>query len=262
MALSNQERLLQFIRAGKRKYGAVPKPEILAGWASVSLDEARAAISGFHEDPVTVASGPGHRITLRQAMDFLLDGGALLLAVAIDLVLNAVVFWVIAPDLITRIGMVCLSFIVVLFSLRGWMKGGVIGRSLWAMFALVATFSDLSFALSATDLQANGSDPEITRLDDQLLQSQQYLEKLQNLQITKGEGYAQQIREAVVARDAASKSRRDYVSPGKQMSSSKVFTAIPDAVTTGRWIQLAFFLLIFAGLQLTIVSSATKVVTH
>lgn len=193
-------------------------------------------------------------------LSFLVDTGSLGFAVFIDLILNGIGFWIIGPDPIMKIGMVCVSVIVVLFSVRAWIKRNV---TLWAMFALVASFMDSSFVLAATDVQnANtGSDAELTRLADNEKKAQEYLDSLRALQLERGEGYRTQVQDAISAVDAAHAARIAW-SGNKtervEMSSGKVFTAIPDAVASGRWdrwIALALCMLIFPGLQLTIVSA-------
>jgi hypothetical protein len=204
----------------------------------------------------------------RKWIDVAVDSGALTLAVIIDLILNAIVFWTISPDWITGIGMVCLSFIVVMFSLRGWVKGGWQGRTLWAVFAVVATFSDISFALSVTDLQSrsSGVDTEMVRLTDKVDHDQVTLDKLLEGYTEVGTGYRTEltvrqsaIEDARKALQASEQSRKEYVKKEPAMDSKAVFEAIPDAVTDGRWIQLTFFFLMFIGLQLTIISAASKV---
>ena len=212
---------------------------------------------------------PGSRKS--SLLDRALDGGALGVAIVIDLLLNAVVFWVIAPDLITKLGMVSLSFIVVLFSLRGWVKGGVIGRTLWVVFALVATFSDISFALSATDLQAKQTDRELVRLTDKVDHDQRVVDELVKQYGEVGTGFRSELTVRQSAIDGARKAlslsleaRGTYLAEtaksgpkGQELTSDKVFSAIWDSIESGRWIQLIFFTLIFLGLQLTIVSAAT-----
>lgn len=190
---------------------------------------------------------------------WLVDGGALLLAVIIDLILNVVVFVTIAPDPLTKLGMAGLAFLVVLFSVRGWLKGGWAGKSLWALFALVATFSDLSFALYVTDVQSKtATDTELVRLTDEAKVAGEYLEALQKLQLEKGQGYAQQVKDAREALGVANASVSSYVAKDVHagLTAAGVFSAIPDAVKSNRWVELAFFSLIFVGLQLTIVSAA------
>jgi hypothetical protein len=45
-------KLHQFIRAGERKHGRIPSPEILAGWSRVSVEEAKEAINCYTPEPV------------------------------------------------------------------------------------------------------------------------------------------------------------------------------------------------------------------
>lgn len=192
-----------------------------------------------------------------------IDVPALLLVLVIELVLNVVVFMTIAPDTITKIGMIGLAVLVVLFGLRGWIKGGWAGKGLWALFALVVLFSDISFALYATDVQsATAEDTELARLTDEATKAGAYLEALQSRQLEKGQGYAQQILDAREALGKANEARSSYVSRSHEkfvaLTADGLFQAIPDAVKRGRWIELCFFTLIFLGSALTIVSSASS----
>jgi len=210
--------------------------------------------------------------------DIAVDSGALAVGVGISMILNVVVFFVISPDWITAIGMVVLAPTVVLFSVRGWILGGWIGKTLWAMFVIVEVFSGISFALASTDLQAKteGIDTELTRLTAKVEHDQNALDDLQAKYNAIGEGFRGEltvrqsaIADARKALDGSELARREYLaSKGKEgkegvsLTSDKVFSAIPDAVTSGRWIQLAFFTLIFSGLALTVISSASSMIVR
>jgi len=210
----------------------------------------------------TEALSPKKQKNPLRFIDFIIDGGSLIFAVAVDLVLNGIGFWVIGPDPVMKIGMVCVSVIVVLFSVRAWVKQNIV---LWAMFAFVASFMDASFILVATDVQDknNSTDTELISLTSAENRAQAYLDNLRELQLQKGEGYRTQIQDALSALDSARSQRLQYIAkPIKAtevvMTSSKVFTAIPDAANSGkwdRWIALILCALIFPGLQLTIISA-------
>ena len=267
-----------------------PRNDALAKRLGCLIGVADAILSEYrmkHGDRVRgKMEGPGNQLTLEpevvkvekeekkvSILDIAQDAGALTLAIVIDIILNAVVFFVIAPDFVTRIGMVCLSLIVVLFSLRGWVKGGIVGKSLWAMFALVATFSDISFALSATDLQAKtaGVDTELVRMTAIVDHDQGVLDKLQLGYDSIGSGFRSELAErqkAIIearkAFEASSLVRREHLASIEKapkeapaLTSDRVFSSIPDSVKDGRWIPLVFFSFIFLGLQLTILSSVS-----
>jgi len=194
---------------------------------------------------------------LHSVFDWLVDGGALILAVVIDLVLNVVVFVTIAPDALTKVGMAGLAFLVVLFSVRGWIKGGFSGKALWALFALVTIFSDVSFALYTTDVQSKSTDTELVRLKSEATKAGTYLEALQSLQLEKGQGYAQQVKDAREALGKANEAVSVHVSvESVALTADGVFSAIPDAIERGRWIELVFFSTIFIGLAFTVISAA------
>jgi len=202
----------------------------------------------------------------------LLDTGALIIALVVDILMNIVVFYTIAFDTATRIGMVSLAFVVVLFSVRAWIKGGWQGRALWAMFALIASFSDVSLALATTQSQATHivydatKDKDLLSLQDQAKKDSDFLDGLRTKQLTEGSGFKSQIDAATIQYNTSSgavksyKPKPDSVAE-EYISSSKVFTAIPDALLSGktdREIALFLFTLLFVALQLTIVSSASN----
>ena len=202
----------------------------------------------------------------------LLDTGALIIALVVDILMNIVVFYTIAFDTATRVGMVSLAFVVVLFSVRAWIKGGWQGRALWAMFALIASFSDVSLALATTQTQATHivydatKDQDLISLQTQATKDSQYLDDLRSKQIAEGSGFKSQIEAAVTQYNTSSLAVKNYKPKSdaiaeEYISSSKVFTAIPDALMSGktdREIALFLFVLLFTALQLTIVSSASN----
>lgn len=266
--------------------GGLPDAQKLADKFRVTMDESLKWLEEFQstgkelkmDEPATHKEKPApvkidikpaveeksvKRIDVHKIMNALVDSGSLWFAVIIDLILNGIGFYIIGPEPIMKVGMVCVSVIVVLFSVRAWIKRD---KLLWAMFALVASFMDISFILLATDVQTanSSSDTELIRLTDLANKSEVYLESLQSMQLEKGQGYAQQIKDAVSSRDKASSDLQNYRLAPKtekqavQMTASKVFTAIPDAVMSGkwdRWIASGLMLLVFTGLQLTIISS-------
>jgi len=251
--------------------GDLPDPVKLAAKFSVPLEEAQSWVDAF-EPPKPKANAPkpvprksrakptvGNKLS--HFFESLIDSGSLWFAVVIDLILNGIGFYIIGPDPIMKVGMVCVSFIVVLFSVRAWIKRD---KLLWLTFAFVASFMDISFVLLATDVQTQNHsvDTELIRLTDQVSKDSSYLESLQNLQLKNGQGYATQINDArlALAKSEQLKSAHFGANPNGeiQMTASKVFTAIPDAAFSGRWdrwIALGLMILVFVGLQLTIISA-------
>ena len=201
------------------------------------------------------------RSTVEEHFNRIVDSWSLVFAVAVDLVLNGIGFWIMGPDPIMKVGMVCVSVIVVLFSVRAWIKGN---KLLWLTFAFIASFMDTSFILLATDVQSQnvGIDVEYERLKGDVEDAETYLTKLQNLQTEKGAGYATQVRDQTATVEIARKALGEYIPKDlgnrQGMSASGVATAIPDAVMSGRWdrwIFLMLFGLTFIGLQATICSA-------
>ena len=266
----------QVLNEYRRKYG----DRIRRNHAGLVVEGIQQALQFETPDTGTIQETDGHsepNRSDRKWFDLVIDGGALLLAVIIDIILNFVVFTVIAPDLLTKIGMGALSLVVVLFGLRGWIKGGSIGITLWAMFAIVVTFSDLSFALYVTGVQTEsaGVDTELERLTAKVDHDQKTLDELQAGYNAIGSGFRSEltvrqnaITDARKALESSESERRSHVA-GKSKDESNVavltadgvFSAIPNALVSGRWIQLVFFALIFLGLQGTIVVSATSAIS-
>jgi hypothetical protein len=256
------------------KNKTLPQAANLAAKFDISISEASEWIAEF-EDKVKNMPLVKHRQRAPEEapvqagakkdfnlLEMIIDSGSLSFAVVIDLVLNGIGFWIIGPEPIMKIGMVCISFIVVLFSVRAWIKGD---KLLWAMFALVASFMDLSFILLATDVQSKNSGKTVqeTELEDSLTKESGYLESLHSLQLKNGQGYAHQISDQQNVVDRAKKALEDYrsapVHEETKMVAAKVFTAIPDAISSerwDRWIALSILSLVFIGLQLTIISAA------
>jgi len=269
--------------------GRLPRYDTVAKALKISDDDAKSLLNQYrtkHQERVRVVEAK--EATIKEGLivestkpkrpwwDIAVDSGALAVGVGISMILNVVVFFVISPDWITAIGMVTLAPVIVLFSVRGWILGGWIGKTWWAMFVIVEVFSGISFALASTDLQAKteGVDTELTRLTAKVEHDQTALDDLQAKYNAIGEGFRGEltvrqtaISDARKALDGSELARREYLAlkakegkEGVSLTSDKVFSAIPDAVTSGRWIQLAFFTLIFTGLALTVVSSATSMV--
>lgn len=252
----------------------VPDANLLARSFSVDIEKARVWIEKYlttngkqisDQNTVYIPKAPAgtdHPAKEKKTgfLQWVIDKASLGLAILFDLVINGIGFWIIGPDLILKIGMLCISSVIILFSVNAWVRRLFI---LWFMFASVTSFMDTSLFLAGTDLQSEitKEDPELATLTHQLSVSQAYLEALQAKQIEKGEGYKIQIDEATANRDKAKRDRDSYIASPKRdngLSADKIFTAIPDAVMSGkwsRWIPLILSILIFPGLQLTIVSA-------
>jgi hypothetical protein len=259
-------------------YKRLPKASWLAEKFAVTEDGAQAWNEEYKGEILTRGANPIQvqtivkevevktKLTTGQKIahfvDKLVDSGSLWFAVAIDLIMNGIGFYIIGPNAIMKWGMVCISFIVVLFSVRAWIKRSHV---LWAMFAFVASFMDTSFALLATDVQSSsvGVDTELSRLTDQVEKASSYLSTLQRMQEEKGSGYATQIKDQTATLQTANQNLISYKakprkSDDNNMSASRVATAIPDAILSGkwdRWIFLLIFTTVFVGLQLTIISA-------
>ena len=287
-----EDRITRYKNHPKRN-GRLPRFDTVAKSMGIDIETAKDLLDRYRErhgervranvamdavapEPVVKESLTTETKPKKKWHEVAVDGTALAFGVAISLILNVVVFFVISPDWITAIGMVCLAPIVVLFSVRGWIKGGVIGKTLWAMFVIVEVFSGISFALASTDLQAKteGTDTELVRLTAKVEHDQTALDELQSKYNSIGEGFRSEltvrqtaIAEARKALESSEDVRREYLAKksknGKEggvLTSDKVFNAIPEAIASGRWIETVFFSLIFIGLALTILSAASSTV--
>jgi hypothetical protein len=195
----------------------------------------------------------------------LLDAPALAIAMLVDAALVGISLFIVAPGPLEKIGMVLLAVVVVLFSVRGWVIGGKVGRGLWICFALASFFLDLSFALVSTDVQAVAvHDAELDRLTAKVdaLQAQYdaagtraTMDQLDE-QIKAAEAKAEKYRQARQDRLGRVESGQS-----KEITSAALSTAIYDAASSGnpgRITWLIVFALIFAGLQLTMITAATS----
>jgi|GEM_PF-6921971 len=162
-----------------------------------------------------------------------------------------------------------LSLVVVLFGVRAWIKGN---KVLWAMFAFIAFFFDLSFVLVSTDVQSKstGPDTELVRLTTKQDEADADVRDLQRQydEAGKRETMDQIYEQLKAAREVAAgakKDRGERLRMAEQahppITADALFSAIPDAVKPKRWIPLTVFAILFAGLQLTIVSAATDAPT-
>ena len=216
-----------------------------------------------------------------KVLNFLLDFVALIVALVVDLILNCICMLILAPGPLEAIGFVAISIVVVLFSVRSWLKNNKI---LWAMLALVAFFFDLSFVLVATDAQTQAAqlstinasaDAELLRLTKNADMATATLTDLHaqysaamkrdtlielDRQITEAKAVADQA-------EALRKARYDFIESGQAtiqatrqhtvITAALIFSAIPDAVEKSRTIPLVVFALIFSGLQIVIVTAAS-----
>jgi predicted secreted protein len=274
--------LNNWIASAKKNNGTLPTPGQLAGWAKVGIDDAVKALD-MYKDPGKEYTTDKHvqetpksvhvksRVTVRRVVDFMLDGGSLIVALVVDIVMNVVGFSILAFDDWSRVGFVASAFVVVLFALRAWIKGKWHGKALWAMFALIAAFLDISLSVASSHQQSMvvvydaSKDDVLIKLKEKADEDQKYLQALRDKQIEKGEGYKSQIDLAVAQSNASTDSVKSYhhVESFERgyLHSADIFTAIPDAALSGnegRIIGMVFFGIFFIALQLTIVASATN----
>jgi len=218
-------------------------------------------------------------MVLKDKLQKILDGYALIAAMVADIGILLVCFIVVSPGIIEAIGMGILSFVVVLFAVRAWLKGGLMGKAVWAMFALVAFFFDLSFVLVSTDVQSQSAktqDTALVRLQETSARAASALTAAQNRYddaLNRGnsratlEAIKATLDAAQVTYDGAEIAYQDRLrlteaqtdSHRIPLTADNLSTAIFDAATSGKPGRIAFliaFTLLFVGLQLTMVTAA------
>jgi hypothetical protein len=200
----------------------------------------------------------------------ILDSYGLVVALVIDILIVGICFLVVSPGPVEAVAMGALSLVVVLFGVRAWIKGN---KVLWAMFAFVAFFFDLSFVLVSTDVQsqATGPDTELVRLTTKQDEADRAVSDLQRQydEAAKRETMDQIFAQLETARGVAAEAKRDRDRRLNQTEHAKppitadaLFMAIPEAaIEPRRIIPLVVFGILFSGLQLTIISAATDAPT-
>lgn len=200
----------------------------------------------------------------------LLDAPALLVAMIVDMALVGLALWIIGPGLLEKIALCMLGAVAVLFAVRAWLKGGALGYALWAMFAAVAFFLDLSFALAATDPALVPKAPDNSKLDLALTGADARVSTLQAdyraaMNRATMDQLDGQIKAAQAVADGYRADLRAASNPQSgsldRVTSASLSVAIYAAGMSGdpgRVSFLVLFILLFAGLQLTMVAAATE----
>lgn len=200
----------------------------------------------------------------------LLDAPALIVAMVVDMVLVGLALWIIGPGLLEKIALCLLGAVAVLFAVRAWLKGGAMGIALWVMFAAVAFFLDLSFSLAATDPALLPKAPDTSKIEVALTAADARVQFLQadyraavnratmdqlDGQIKAAQAVADGYRADLRATGSGQTGYLDRVTAG--VLSVAIYTAASSG-DPGRLSFLVLFVLLFAGLQLTMVTAATE----
>jgi len=278
-----QTRITQYMQ----KHGSMPSAHWLAVTSKISTEEAEGILhdkpitqkkTSVNEKPIAQKSSsnvpentPATRLGESKSLH-IFDRPALAIAVIVDLMLVGISLFVIAPGPIEKVGMSMLSIVVVLFAVRGWVIGGKLGKALWICFAAACFFIDLSFALVATDLQGEKVvDTELVRLTEKVDKAELEVSDLQRqFDEANNRSTLDQLNEQKKAAESKAETYRierqnrlsRFESGGtKEITSTALSTAIFDAATSGKPGRVTFlvlFGLIFAGLQLTMITAATS----
>lgn len=189
--------------------------------------------------------------------------------IGVDLVLNVVTMWIIAPDPISRVGFVGVGIAIVVLCLPSWLRGK---KLLWLSFAAVSVFLNLSFTLESIDLQSNAvtveTDTQIARIDQRIASldaqlvkyDEEYRVARQRATMDDIERNRGIVRSELSKVEAQREARIRQIESGEislQIAGNDIFSAIPRAIEDFRIIQLIVFTLIFSAMQYAIVVFAT-----
>jgi hypothetical protein len=173
---------------------------------------------------------------LAKGFDWTVDKGSVFIAVFIALVLCGLSLWIMGPSTLEKWGFVALAFVIVLFGYRALVKKVT---WLWILCELVAGFLGVSFVLCGIDYQTNltADDRQLTALETAETNARTYLETLQGLQATKGEGYKAQVETQQGTFDKASALASAYrvqvankPKEAPEIKAYDILLAIPKAV--------------------------------
>lgn len=201
----------------------------------------------------------------------LLDGPALIVAMVVDMILVGLGLWIIGPGLLEKIALCLLGVVAVLFAVRAWLKGGPLGVILWGIFALSVFFLDLSFMMAATDPALDVPDTELTRLESEAAKADAAVDTLRaDYRAAKTRATMDQLDGQIEAAQAVADSyRAEYrgrwiaAQWGRVTSvkSAALSVSIYTAATSGQPGRITFlviFGLLFAGLQITMITAASE----
>lgn len=215
-------------------------------------------------------------------LNALLDSAALTIALIVDLALNIICMVIIAPGPLEKVGFALVACVVVLFAVRSWVVGNKI---LWAVFALVSVFFDLSFTLVATDVQTQSNAVVVTVENDTELAfltvkaertaaavvdlQEQYRKAMRRATMdqldeqiktaTKARNEAETARAERLARIESGELSREAVSRRAVITAEMIFGAILTAGQKGRVLPIVIFSMIFSGLQVVMVTAANSI---
>jgi len=203
------------------------------------------------------------------------DGIALLIAMAVDIMLGFVFFWAISANEMMLAALSGLAFLATTFKCRALWKGHLV---VWACFAVITFTASLSMVLAETKHQTVITSKQGERSVEALkndavyasrqLKVDQFYGQWLDLQeqykkAVKRETMDELSKQIAEARrcwddaDALLQQRYVEVTTGtleQKLTADAIFYAIPEAVAEGRLFQLFFFAFIFFTIEATIFS--------
>jgi hypothetical protein len=218
--------------------------------------------------------------TKNDVMNKILDRFSLSTAIFVEAAVLAICFVVVSPGVLEAVAMGILGVVVILFSVRAWIKGGVKGKFTWALFVFVGVFFDLSFVMLSTDSVALGTgekDPELARLDAALvIATTEYSAAQARYDAGLERGNSKTVLDSIkstvddtkASKDKAEEARNarflaiesGQATTRRPLTADGLSTAIYDAAESGKPGRITFlfaFFCLFLGMQLTVITAAS-----
>lgn len=174
------------------------------------------------------------------------------------------------------------GLVVSLFGIRAYLKGpGVFNKVVWALFSLASVYLIMSLTLASIGLEdgavefSASDDPVVVQLQIQAEGQRAILAALgrefalasRPATIESIQRRQAQAEEALLALNDRILERITAIASGElkqdvfsRLNSRTIFGAIPSFLSQGRGFEVVFFLVIFAGMVLTNIIAATKIV--
>lgn len=265
-----------------RAKGRLPRKDSLAKTYGITEEEAQGLqnqwkrkhgerVRGVVVEEVQTKEPVGEQVVTW--LDWLIDKGAVFVAVSLALILAGLSLWIMGPSTLEKFGFVAVAVVIVLFGYRFLKKGYM---KLWILCEIIAGFLGVSFVLVGLDYQNNrtADDRQLVALETAETNARDYLLTLQSLQATKGEGYKAQVEAQQQVFDKASALAGAYrvhvankPKEAPEIKAYDILLAIPKAVLGAEavltndmamWIGLALFGAVFFILPATLYTTVRR----
>lgn len=221
---------------------------------------------------------------LKKSGELIEDFIALLVAMGVDFLFNFVFFSFISVDAYTQVGFSAIVFLIVFYKVRALSKAKRRFSFLWLILSILTFYGGLSFSLLDIKYQADNinrkqeliekakTDSELKRLDQNIKTKQDSETDLQRQyrEAVKRETMDQLYalwQNAVKQREQSERDRRDYyelIIDAKKITikAEDAFTAIPDAIKRGVYVEVLFLALIFFSIEAAVWTTVTTMTTN